>query len=65
MPLYIKANPCDYCRYRILAPIGDGIANLWFGFTRGTDCPCCLGTRLLSLVLLSVATGAAACKLFL
>lgn len=48
-------NYCDIDRYPGFAPPGDFVAWLWERFTAGTDCPCCLGTRLL----LVVATTAA------
>lgn len=56
--LRYRINPCDYARFKILAPIGDAIAAVWKIFTIGTDCPCCLGTRLILLVALAAAAGA-------
>lgn len=56
-PLRYRLNPCDYERYRVLAPIGDALAVIWETFTAGTDCPCCLGTRLFLAVAVSAATA--------
>lgn len=53
-------NYCDIDRYPGFAPPGDAVAALWQLFTRGTECPCCLGTRLLlALGLVALATGSA------
>lgn len=43
-------NYCDIDRYPGFALPGDAVAALWRAFTHGTECPCCLGTRLLLLV---------------
>lgn len=43
---YHKINPCDYARIRLLAPVGDLLAQVWRVFTYDTECPCCLGARL-------------------
>ena len=59
MPLRYLLNPCDIDRHRHLTALGDGIASLWHLFTRGTECPCCLGTRLILLTLAAVGLGAA------
>lgn len=53
-----RLNPCDIARLRVLVPIGDALAGLWHSFTVGTECPCCLGTRL--LVALTGAAGVGA-----
>lgn len=44
--LRYRLNPCDIDRDPKLARIGDALAWVWEKFTAGTDCPCCLGTRL-------------------
>lgn len=46
-PLRYRLNPCDIARFRILAPVGDALAAVWNAFTYGTECNCCLGTRLI------------------
>lgn len=48
-------NPCDMDRFKAIAPIGDALAFIWDTFTGGTECNCCLGTRLV------VALAAALC----
>lgn len=50
-------NYCDIDRFRVLAPIGDAMHHLWRGFVYGTECSCCLATRLVLLVLLAGAAG--------
>lgn len=59
-PLYLRLNFCDIARFKVLAPIGDAVAVLWRAFTFGTDCECCLGTRLVVWTML-VAGGTALC----
>ena len=51
-------NPCDYDRYRGLNAVGDSVAWLWNKFTAGTDCPCCLGFRMLGAIGAAFALGA-------
>ena len=42
-----RFNPCDIASPDWFAKIfGDPIAKVWKGFTCLTDCPCCLGWRL-------------------
>lgn len=55
-PLRYLLNFCDIDRLKFLAPIGDAVTAIWNGFTFGTDCTCCLGTR---LILALAAAGAA------
>ena len=55
---YHRVNACDIARVRVLAPVGDAIAWLWQAFTAGTECPCCLGTRLLAALLIAGGIGA-------
>lgn len=55
-PLAYRLNPCDIARFAVLAPLGDALAATYRGFTYGTDCQCCLGTRL--LIALAAATTA-------
>ena len=55
-PLAYRLNPCDIARFAVLAPLGDALAATYRGFTYGTDCQCCLGTRL--LIALAAATSA-------
>ena len=50
-------NPCDTERHRSLVRLGDAMARLWEGFTAGTECPCCLGFRLLAVALAAFAFG--------
>lgn len=45
-PLKYLINPCDIDRARVLAPVGDLLHKVWQGFIYGTDCTCCLGSRL-------------------
>lgn len=56
-PLRYRLNPCDYMRFKALAPIGDALALIWTTFTAKTDCPCCLGTRLLVATTAAFALG--------
>lgn len=56
-PLKYLLNPCDYDRHRGLTALGDGVAKVWNLFTAGTECPCCLGFRLLSALLIAGAAG--------
>lgn len=58
-PLRYRLNPCDIGRFSILAPLGDGLAALWHAFTAKTECPCCLGTRLVVALCIAFALGAA------
>lgn len=51
-PLKYKINPCDYERYKFLAPIGDFVA--WFG----SDCKCCSGARVLGAAIIGFVLGA-------
>jgi hypothetical protein len=62
-PLRYRLNPCDTERYRVLAPVGDSLAALYDRFTAGTECACCLGMRLISLIVLT-ALGASAATLY-
>lgn len=55
---YHRVNPCDIARLRPLAPVGDAMAWLWEKFTWGTECPCCLFTRLALALLLAGGIGA-------
>lgn len=57
-PLKYLLNPCDYDRHRGLTALGDGAAKLWNLFTAGTECPCCLGFRLLSAIAVAFGLGA-------
>lgn len=54
---YHQINPCDIDRFNFLAPLGDALAALWDTFTFGTDCACCLGTRLTLLMILCICLG--------
>lgn len=63
IPLKYVANPCDIDRWALLAPAGDALAALWERFTGDTDCPCCLGARLLAAAVGSAALGAGAALL--
>lgn len=53
-----RVNPCDIDRDPRLAPIGDALHNLYSLFTKGTECTCCLGTRLVALAIVSFVLGA-------
>lgn len=55
---YYLINPCDMDRYKGLAPIGDALAKIFQWFTAGTECQCCLGTRIVLLAALSFTAGA-------
>lgn len=57
--LYHKVNPCDIDRFWPLAPIGDAAHLIWSGFAYGTDCTCCLGFRLIFLLLAAFGAGMA------
>lgn len=57
-PLKYLLNPCDLDRHKVLEYLGDGIAAVWRGFTAGTECPCCLGTRLIAGLALAFLAGA-------
>ena len=57
-PLKYLLNPCDFERLPVLAPVGDALASLYAAFTANTDCPCCLGGRLVGVAVAGVATGA-------
>lgn len=57
--LYHQLNPCDIDRFKPLAPVGDAAHLLWKLFTFGTDCTCCLGFRLIFLVLAAFGAGMA------
>lgn len=59
-----KLNPCDVERYGFLAVAGDMLAALWDVFTARTTCACCLGMRLISLIVLT-ALGATAATFYL
>lgn len=56
-PWRYRLNPCDIDRSRVLAPLGDALALIWRAFTTKTDCPCCLGLRLVAAVSLSYLAG--------
>lgn len=57
LKLYYFCNPCDIDRAKPLAPLGDLMAKLWRVFTYGTDCPCCLFTRLIVLLVVAFGVG--------
>jgi len=52
-------NPCnaDPDKQPKLTNIADFLALIWRGFTYGTDCPCCLASRLLTLSLVLILLG--------
>lgn len=45
-PLKYLINPCDIDRAKVLAPVGDVLHKVWKAFIYGTECTCCLGSRL-------------------
>ena len=51
-PFKYKINPCDYERYKVLAPIGDFVALF------GSDCKCCSGARVLAAAIIGFVLGA-------
>lgn len=56
-PLKYLLNPCDMDRLPVLALIGTPLVKLWRGFVYGTDCPCCLGARLIAVAAAFFAVG--------
>lgn len=56
--LRYRVNPCDISRFKVLALVGNSMAWLWEKFTWGTECPCCLFTRLVLALLLAGGIGA-------
>lgn len=50
-PLRYWLNPCDMERHPALVRVGDALAWIWDTLTAGTDCACCLGARVVALVL--------------
>lgn len=58
-PLYFRLNPCDMARFKFLAPVGDAMASMWYALTKGTDCPCCLASRVLGLMVAAAALASA------
>lgn len=51
-------NPCDIDRAKVLAPLGDALHRVWAVFTYGTECTCCLGTRVIMLIAVTAAITA-------
>lgn len=51
-------NPCDLERLRFLAPVGDLLAAFYQRLTDGTDCPCCLGARIVAVAAFAASLAA-------
>lgn len=48
-----RVNPCDFEHIKAMTPV----QKFFEFFTRGTDCKCCLGARVVIAFLLGVAVG--------
>lgn len=52
-----KLNPCDIDHISILTPVEIFVTWLFIKLTSGTECECCLGTRVVALLFLFLLIG--------